>query len=375
MVNKPGFGLGGALIWLLAASLTVAQPAAPTANNGREFIALRQLIKAETPSAADLSSRGATLRGKAVHLYGRIVGRTTSPQGKGNPAVTIMLQTPGVTGAVMVATAEDSTLLCVDQVVHVLAECPADAKPSDPFRARSLIAEEDLPAEERCYQKELAAAQGGLAVKTPEVGGNGQKAVGSKVDLSKGGETAGPPASAAAETKVARPGTQLPERLQGNAGATVGAWKQWVSKINSRLSEAELELIVRSVLYYSALNGVDHRLSFAMIKCESSFNPRCVSHAGATGLTQLMPGTARGLGVDPWNIEQNISGGIRYLANQLRAYEGRPNYEQFSLGLASYNAGPNAVKRAGGVPNYPETIRYIKKVGDLFYQLYKAGMP
>jgi soluble lytic murein transglycosylase-like protein len=113
-----------------------------------------------------------------------------------------------------------------------------------------------------------------------------------------------------------------------------------------------------------------------MIKCESDFNPRCLSHAGAMGLTQLMPGTARAVGVsNAWDMEKNIMGGLKYLSCQLQAYKDRSNYEQFALGLASYNAGPNAVKRAGGVPAIPETIRYVKKVGDLFYQLYKAGMP
>jgi len=85
-----------------------------------------------------------------------------------------------------------------------------------------------------------------------------------------------------------------------------------------------------------------------------------------------MPGTAAGLGVDRWDIEQNIMGGIKYLSDQLHAYSGRSNYEQFALGLASYNAGPGAVKRAGGVPNIPETVRYVKKVGDLFVQLYRT---
>jgi len=76
--------------------------------------------------------------------------------------------------------------------------------------------------------------------------------------------------------------------------------------------------------------------------------------------------------VDRWDIEQNINGGIKYLSEQLHAYSDRSNYEQFALGLASYNAGPNAVKRAGGVPPFAETQRYVKKVGDLFVQLFKT---
>ena len=170
---------------------------------------------------------------------------------------------------------------------------------------------------------------------------------------------------------ASRPGTQMPQ-LKGVTDSTIGTWKQWISRINSKLTNDQQELIVRSVIYYSALYGIDHRLAFSMIKCESDFDPRCVSHSGATGLCQLMPGTASGLGVDPWDIEQNISGGLKYLAEQLRSYAGRSNYEQFALAMASYNAGPNAVKRAGGIPNIPETIQYVKRVGDLFVQLCKT---
>jgi soluble lytic murein transglycosylase-like protein len=374
MITQPAGWRGVRLVLagLLLVSWGGLRPVVASPDAGRDFMALRQLLKAETPTTADFNDRSTSLRGKPLHLYGRIVGRTTSPQGDSS-GVTLMLQVPGVENTVMVLAAEDSPLLCVDQVVQVIAEYLADARPSDPLRARALVAEEDLPAAEQRYHKAQELATRGNPVQPGEAEIPASKALPVAPEVGKGQAAAAP--AAELPTQTAPGGTPLPERLQRSPAQTVQAWKQWVNKQYSKLSEAELELIVRSVLYYSALYGVDHRLSFAMIKCESNFNPRCVSHAGATGLTQLMPGTARGLGVDPRNIEQNISGGIRYLANQLRAYEGRSNYEQFALGLASYNAGPNAVKRAGGVPNYPETIRYVKKVGDLFYQLHKSGMP
>ncbi len=156
----------------------------------------------------------------------------------------------------------------------------------------------------------------------------------------------------------------------------VAVWMQWVKGRNSALTDAQRRLIVESVLYYSYKYSIDHRLAFAMIRYESDFNPRCRSHAGAMGLTQLMPGTAKSLGVtDAYDIQQNIMGGVRYLSEQLYSFESRSSYEQTILGLAAYNAGPGAVKRAGGVPNITETRNYVKRVSQLFLELYESGMP
>ena len=156
----------------------------------------------------------------------------------------------------------------------------------------------------------------------------------------------------------------------------VRTWKAWVLEHNSRLTDQQAEDIVTWVLYYSQQHNVNHKLIFSLIKWESWFKPENISHAGAIGLMQVMPGTARGLGIDPYNVQQNIEGGIRYLSNQLAKYPDRSNRERVILALACYNAGPNAVKRAGHrVPNIRETRNYVRKVTETFQELHESGMP
>jgi soluble lytic murein transglycosylase-like protein len=148
-----------------------------------------------------------------------------------------------------------------------------------------------------------------------------------------------PPASATPATQAGA--TAAPERAEG-------AWarhlpengRQWAGAIEQAANEAD----------------VDPALLAALVRHESNFDPGVVSHAGAIGLAQLMPGTASGLGVDPHDPLDNLRGGARYLKQQLDRF-GSPE-----LALAAYNAGPNRVAQAGGIPRIAETQAYVPRV-------------
>lgn len=141
-----------------------------------------------------------------------------------------------------------------------------------------------------------------------------------------------------------------------------------VTKVNANIYSAQAETgaekistreQIKNIVFRAAKkHGVDEKLVNALIKQESGFNPNAKSKVGAMGLMQLMPATAKGLGVtNPMDPEQNVEGGVKYLKYMLNKYNGN-----VILALAAYNAGPGAVDKYDGVPPYKETQNYVKSI-------------
>lgn len=121
------------------------------------------------------------------------------------------------------------------------------------------------------------------------------------------------------------------------------------------LEQAPFGELIRKV---AAKYAVDADLVFSVVAAESNFNPKAISRRNARGLMQLLPETARRLGVkDIYDPAQNIDGGTRYLRDLLKLYDG-----DLALTLAAYNAGPGAVQRYGRIPPYNETIAYVRAI-------------
>lgn len=109
--------------------------------------------------------------------------------------------------------------------------------------------------------------------------------------------------------------------------------------------------------------NIEPSLIKAVIKTESNWDPGVVSRRGAIGLMQLMPFTAKEMGVkNPFNPEENIEGGIKYLRYLLDKFNG-----DLTLALAAYNAGPKTIEKAGGIPHIQETQKYVKRVLSIYY--------
>ena len=154
------------------------------------------------------------------------------------------------------------------------------------------------------------------------------------------------------------------------------AYRNYIAAQNPKLTAAQSAQIAANLLRFADQYDVDPRLVVAMIIAESDFDPLSTSKHGAKGLGQLMPETARSLGVnDAYDTAQNLQGSIRYLRSRLDTYAdhslpgGGLTIGQIRLAMAAYNAGTGAVKKYGGVPPYRETQAYVQRIERIYRQL------
>ena len=142
---------------------------------------------------------------------------------------------------------------------------------------------------------------------------------------------------------------------EAEANLTVPPIRKYPANANHTYEKNSIkQMLVESAQQY----GVDTDLVLALANAESGYRADAVSSAGAVGVMQLMPETARGLGVtDSFDPKQNIDGGVRYLKQMLTMFGGNTQNA-----LAAYNAGPGAVQKYGGIPPYSETQAYVKNI-------------
>lgn len=143
------------------------------------------------------------------------------------------------------------------------------------------------------------------------------------------------------------------------------------NQVSQYNSTAEAAHIAQDILDASYAYDVDPILATAVFTTESHFDPHAVSGVGAVGIAQLMPDTAAGLGVNPYDRKDNIYGGVKYLSQMLNRYKDTEN--PFLYAVAAYNAGPGAVDAAGGVPHYRETQNYVQTVEQTRQNLWRLG--
>lgn len=156
--------------------------------------------------------------------------------------------------------------------------------------------------------------------------------------------------------------------VQNTLPETVGLSSPPLASLPKRVeastsAPAEVDQIIKEV---SAKYHVEPSLIRSIVQHESGFNPLSKSAAGAMGLMQLMPATARGLGVNnPYNAQENIEGGVKYIKQLLDQYRGDEK-----MALAAYNAGPGNVAKYGGIPPFSETQNYVEKVMNTYTQMH-----
>lgn len=174
---------------------------------------------------------------------------------------------------------------------------------------------------------------------------------------SQGPSRGGPPRKAAREYNL--PANEVTPIYAG-----------FIKNRNKKLTDAEAYRIAQGIIGFSLKYGVDARLIMAMVMVESDFDPKSTSRSGAMGLGQLMPGTAKWMGVnDAYDSIDNLSGTVKLVRTHLDEYRAKTgeDFNSLVLALAAYNAGDGAVKRHGGVPPYRETQNYVRRVVGLYF--------
>jgi hypothetical protein len=320
------------LLMLISSYFCSSACGLPTEN----YKAMRKDLDASSYASVTAKSSPRELQGKVVELRGTVSGLAS-----GSDTTRIILRSES----------EHYVLLC--DTTMALPSSRAEIAALVRIGEGSVFSLTDLRLVAWCHSAELRALEQAAEIKVQS-----QVQVVKKVEPARNARV-----------------NQLTSRGGYDHSHIVEAYRKAIASFNPRLSSPEVERITNTILQFSAQYDVDPRLIVALVLAESNFRPDATSPKGAMGLGQLMPGTARGLGVrNAYDPEENLAASIRLIRGHLDKQSSGASYGELTwadleLALASYNAGPGAVRRHGGVPPYRETQNYIRKVVEYYRQL------
>lgn len=312
-----------------------------------------------TPS--DLNNAPMADNGKVIELRGTVVGTAGESDN-----LYISLKCPGISTDPILNNIPKSAIpiLIEGQSVRVLVKLVLSPYSNDP---QFVVLDAALNADVKAYEQQMNASKAQSQLEQTRERDNRFSQ-----SPSRGGFSRMMQPNATAEFEFTQYSSQLDNRTRG----LFIPYFNFITKENSSLSAPTVGKITFYLLQYSESYAVDPRLIVAMIIAESDFDPKSTSSTGAAGLGQLMPGTGKDMGLtNPYSISQNLNGSVHYLRSCLDKFiqyanpNGSLSDQQITLAMASYNAGPNAVAKYGGVPPYKETQHYVKKVLGLYHAL------
>jgi hypothetical protein len=306
-------------------------------------------------SLADVLNDPTTFAGRAIELTGTVVGLVASGD---NRSVLFKVDNTTVTGE-LPESLRDTLWSDTGRTMRVIFIVQAPGNEPESLRLVAAASETDVAAAEQAEaQRHTEQTSRYMAYSR-----DGDSRAGS--DYSEPMPPGG----------YGDDGGQPSPALSSAARAIFGPYHAAIRRFNPDLADSDLDTITNSILYFSQVNQIDPRLIVAMIVAESDFDIYSHSNKGAMGLGQLMPETARGMGVtDPYDPVQNIAASVTILRNRLDDYGGPLGagvipYDKLALVMAAYNAGSGAVQKYHGVPPFRETQRYVQKVAELYREM------